>query len=92
MSVSPFLLLWFILALGCTLAGVVLTQRRISKSLVAQPLVRRLAHSEQERQKTVCARCAQPLEADERFCGFCGLRRRGQMGRSVEVGERRLSI
>lgn len=26
-----------------------------------------------ERERTVCARCAQPLEAGARFCGVCGL-------------------
>lgn len=77
MTWSGFMLLWFLLALSCVLAGTVLTQRRASKRLVAQPLVRRPVHEDRgaRLRKASCVRCTQPLEAGERFCGFCGWRR-----------------
>ena len=60
MSFSWLALIWLLLALGCTLAGTVLTHRRLVKSA---PIPIR---------QQDCPRCHAPLETGARFCGGCG--------------------
>ncbi|SRR5258707_4108980 len=95
MTLTGILLLWFLLALGCVLAGTALTRRRAKLSSLApqrplrrasrsparsngaEPMILRAARprpSNIEQNKSICIRCAQPLDVGAHFCGFCGLR------------------
>ncbi len=94
MTLTDFALLWFLLALGCVLAGTALTRKRAAPFSPARHLPRRAIRARNsggepmilrtarprsnniEHNRSICIRCAQPLDAGARFCGFCGLRLR----------------
>ena len=76
MTLSGFALLWFVLAVGCVLAGTALTRRRAVKPPSTERAARRSVRTQRESGKqaeAVCVRCQQPLEVGARFCGGCGL-------------------
>lgn len=76
MTFASLAWLWFVLAVGCILAGMALTGRRVA-AMSPEKRVEKLAvrvNRERSKQETVvCSRCAQQLEPDARFCGACGL-------------------
>lgn len=79
MTLSGFAYLWFALAVGCILAGMVLTGKRLEKEPPRERLVRRIEQrprhlvDRSQQAGDACTRCAQPLESGARFCGACGL-------------------
>lgn len=77
MTLAGFAYLWFVLAGGCILAGMVLTGKRLervsSSKRETRRLVNRMPESRVQREEARCARCGQALEAGARFCGSCGL-------------------
>lgn len=79
MTLSGFAYLWFALAIGCILAGMALTGKRLEKAPPPARVGRRIARRPHrpavggKREGALCTRCAQPLESGARFCGACGL-------------------
>ncbi|HEY0752343.1 MAG TPA: hypothetical protein VGD98_00055 [Ktedonobacteraceae bacterium] len=76
MTLSGFALLWFILALGCIVAGTILTRRSAARSSSSARVVRRPEDRpavSAEQARATCARCTQLQEPGARFCGSCGL-------------------
>lgn len=70
MMFSGFELLWLLLALGCALAGMLLTRRRMVSPSRVVPAVHGERHA---KDRAICVRCAQTLDAGAHFCGACGL-------------------
>jgi predicted amidophosphoribosyltransferase len=72
MTLASLAWLWFALAVGCVLAGMALTGRRLDAipptQRVSKERVRASKHG-----RSLCPRCAQPLDRDACFCGACGL-------------------
>lgn len=79
MTLSGLAYLWFALAIGCILAGMALTGKRLKKAPPPERVMRRVEQRHRrppesgQRAGAFCTRCAQPLESGARFCGACGL-------------------
>jgi hypothetical protein len=68
--------LWFLLAIGCFVVGMILTDVH-GKTPPTEKRKSRVEAYQRARssppRRANCSRCAQPLDRDARFCGACGL-------------------
>ena len=72
MTLASLAWLWFALAVCCVLAGMALTGRRLEALPPTQRVSRQRARVSRHG-RSLCPRCAQPLDRDACFCGACGL-------------------